>query len=255
MNSVSNSDVICGKGPQSVKHPGNIRYCNYVKDQLDDFCNASKAGKHKIMQKVYKEVNKNGSFLKMNSDTNEWEKLDHQKALHKIALCFRSLKHNEKKTNKAFQAASTMLEISQSVDHQSVDDPVQDSDGDLDDDLVAKLLLSDETVTSTTDDSDGFLNYQRPLFLDDKHIKGQSWDELQKRFLPKKYIFRIIEIYAFHAYHIQKLKFVSKKSNAHQRVYRCAGCPSPHSTWQVVDSKINRNDNDSLWQVTDYLTI
>ena len=92
MNSVSNSDVICGKGPQSVKHPGNIRYRDYVKDQLDDFCNASKASKHKIMQKVYKEVNKNGSFLKMNSDTNEWEKLDHQKALDKIALFFCSLK-------------------------------------------------------------------------------------------------------------------------------------------------------------------
>ena len=111
MNFFSNSDVLCGKGPQSVKHPGNICYCDYVKDQLDDFCNASKTGKHKIMQKVYKEVNKNGSFLKMNSDTNEWEKLDHQKALDKIALCFCSLKHNEKKTNKALQAASTMLEI------------------------------------------------------------------------------------------------------------------------------------------------
>ena len=48
---------------------------------------------------------------------------------------------------------------------------------------------------------------------------------------------------------------MSNKSNAHQRVYRCAGCPSPHSAWQVVVSKINRNDNHSLWQVTDYPTI
>ena len=79
MNSVSNSDVLCGKGPQSVKHLGNIRYCDYVKDQLDDFCNASKTGKHKFRQKVYKEVNKNGSFVKKNSDTNELEKLEENK--------------------------------------------------------------------------------------------------------------------------------------------------------------------------------
>ena len=62
MNSVSNSDVICGKGPQSVKHPGNIRYRNYVKDQLDDFFNESKTGKHNIMQKVYEEVKKMDHF-------------------------------------------------------------------------------------------------------------------------------------------------------------------------------------------------
>ena len=121
----------------------------------------------------------------MNSDTNEWEKLDHQKALHKIALCFRSLKHNEKKTNKAFQAASTMLEISQSIDHQSVDNPVQDSDDDSDDDLVAKLLLSDETVTSTTDDSDGFLNYQRPFFLTINISRDNLGTSFRKDFYPR----------------------------------------------------------------------
>ena len=44
MNSFSNSDVLCGKGPQLLKHPGNIRYCNYVKAQLHNYCNATKLG-------------------------------------------------------------------------------------------------------------------------------------------------------------------------------------------------------------------
>ena len=64
MNSFSNSDVLCGKGPQLLKHPGNIHYRDYVKAQLHNYCNATKLGKSEIMQKVLQEVNKNGSFLK-----------------------------------------------------------------------------------------------------------------------------------------------------------------------------------------------
>ena len=258
MNSISNSDVLCGKGPQLLKHPGNIHYRNYVKAQLHDYCNATKLGKSEIMQKVLQEVNKNGSFLKKNSDTNEWEQLDCKKALDKIAASFRTFKRDAKNNNEDLQAASTMVAISQSADYPSMDDRIQDSSDDriqdfIDDscdhycdDPLAHLLSSDDITSS---DSNVPLKFRRTLFYDDEAVDPSDWEELKGRLLPKDNIFHIVSIYAFHAYQINKLTMVSSRSNAYQCVYKCASCSSPIIAWQVMVQKLRQGDDNSLWQV------
>ena len=99
MNSYSNMDVLCGKGPFFNRHTGNVLYRHYVKEQLHNYSNASKTGKYQIIKNVYQEVLKNGCFLEKNKATNDkWERIDSEKAIEKIGRCFRILQYEEKKT-------------------------------------------------------------------------------------------------------------------------------------------------------------
>ena len=105
MNNYSNFDVLFGKGPLAVSHPGNIHYRAFVNDHFHNFCNATRFEKFDILTKVYNEVHNNGSFLKKNPTTNKWEEADFEEVMKKIRASFRTL---QRKQNKTIEASSTM---------------------------------------------------------------------------------------------------------------------------------------------------
>ena len=175
MNNYSNFDVLFGKGPLAVSHPGNIYYRAFVNDHFHDFCNATRFEKFDILTKVYDEVHNNGSFLKKNPTTNKWEEADFEEVMKKIRASFCTLQRKQKKT---IEAASTMVVISQSTGnstgHDSADtlddevlfnDVDNDSDDNSDDDDIEKLLRSDYIHSSAPVDSTRFT---RPLYFDSK---------------------------------------------------------------------------------------
>ena len=62
-NEVTKMDVLCGKGPQLMKHHGNILYRDYIKEQLHNYYNATETGKHQIRVYIYKKVYRKKGFF------------------------------------------------------------------------------------------------------------------------------------------------------------------------------------------------
>ena len=145
-----------------------------------------------------------------------------------------------------YEAASTMVAISQAQDNLS------DNDNGFEEDATEMLLQVDDFHLSSPTLPKSF---SRTLYFDAKLQKPSYWTELKSRCLPKDHMLHIISIYAFHSSRIYKLAAVPSRSNAKVRVYKCATCTSSDSAWNVTVQQIDPNDDNSLWIVRDNPTL
>ena len=88
----------------------------------------------------------------------------------------------------------------------------------------------------------------RNFFYDHDVCDPYAWNELENRLLPKKHVYKIVSIYAFHVHRIHKLTIVSTSTNRNIRKYKCSTCPdTTDKFWSVTICR--SRDSPDLWQV------
>lgn len=105
----SSKDVICGRGKGTFAHTGNRRFRVIIAMNLEKYVLAtSKSEKTYIVASIVKQIKEaspNGGFLKKDSSTGQWMKMDDHLAKDKVGHALRDAATEAKKAVKKVVAA------------------------------------------------------------------------------------------------------------------------------------------------------
>eukprot|EP00980_Cylindrotheca_fusiformis_P028764 scaffold22642_cov134-Cylindrotheca_fusiformis.AAC.19 len=89
-SSISENDVLCGRGGATNTHIGNKRFRSIVSEFQEEYLDARKKEKAAIAKRVVQRVHENGGrFLKRDATTDMWLEVPLKKALLKTGQALR----------------------------------------------------------------------------------------------------------------------------------------------------------------------
>eukprot|EP00980_Cylindrotheca_fusiformis_P003385 scaffold751_cov87-Cylindrotheca_fusiformis.AAC.10 len=140
-------DVLCGRGGETNKHPGNLHWRKLVKDCKSDYIMLTRPQKMELSRSIVKAVKSQdppGRFLQKDSKTNKWVVVGDERARVKTSQALREGAPDIRK-----MAASKKMTVETETTEKRVDKQAIDSSS-----TIPVTRNSGNTVTSTSTNVD-----------------------------------------------------------------------------------------------------